>query len=116
MKVKVLDQSRLTLCDPMNCSLPGCTLHGILQARILEWMLTPFSREFSEPKDQTKVCIDRQILYCLSHQRRPRMLLNAAQGVPAQTSHIAIFRMRSWNQYFNQLPWQLWCTSGFTDP
>ena len=31
-------QSCLTLCDPMNCSLPGSSLHGILQARVLEWV------------------------------------------------------------------------------
>ena len=31
-------QSRLTLCDPVDCSLPGSSVHGILQARILEWV------------------------------------------------------------------------------
>ena len=34
----------LTLCDPMNCSLPGSSVHGILQTRILEWVVMPFSR------------------------------------------------------------------------
>ena len=39
MKVEVLAaQSCLTLCDPMDCSPPGCSVHGILQARILEWV------------------------------------------------------------------------------
>ena len=33
------------LCDPMNCSLPGSSVHGILQARILEWVATPSSIE-----------------------------------------------------------------------
>ena len=33
----------LTLCDPMHCSPPGSSLHGILQARILEWVAMPFS-------------------------------------------------------------------------
>ena len=33
-----------TLCDPMDCSLPGSSVHGILQARILEWVAIPFSR------------------------------------------------------------------------
>ena len=37
-------QSCLTLCDPMDCSLPGSSVHGILQARILEWVAIPFSR------------------------------------------------------------------------
>ena len=37
-------QSCLTLCDLMDCSLPGCSVHGILQARILEWIAMPCSR------------------------------------------------------------------------
>ena len=37
-------QSCLTLCDPMGCSLPGSSVHGILQARILEWVANSFSR------------------------------------------------------------------------
>ena len=41
----ILDtQSCLTLCDRMDCSLSGSTVHGILQARILEWVAIPFSR------------------------------------------------------------------------
>ena len=47
-----------TLCDPMDCSLPGCSVHGISQARILEWVAIPFSRGSSWPRDQTQVsCI-----------------------------------------------------------
>ena len=41
MKVLVT-QSCLTLCDPMDCSLPGSSVHRILQARILEWVVIPF--------------------------------------------------------------------------
>ena len=37
-------QSGVTLYDPMDCSLPGSFVHGILQARILEWVVIPFSR------------------------------------------------------------------------
>ena len=48
-------QSCLTLCDPMNCSLPGFPVRGILQARILEWTAIPFSRGSSPPRDQTLV-------------------------------------------------------------
>ena len=44
MKVKVLvAQSCLTLCDPMDYSPPGSSVHGILQARVLEWVAIPFS-------------------------------------------------------------------------
>ena len=44
-----------TLCNPMDCSLPGYSVHGIFQARILEWVAIPFSRESSKPRDQTQV-------------------------------------------------------------
>ena len=60
-------QSCLTLCDPMDYSLPGSCIHGILQARILEWVVISFSRGSSHPRDWTHVCcvpcIGRQILY-----------------------------------------------------
>ena len=47
-----------TLCDPMNCSLPGSSVHGIYQARILEWVAICFSREFSQLREWTWVsCI-----------------------------------------------------------
>ena len=54
MKVLV-DQSCLTLCNPMNCSPLGSSVHGIFQARILEWVAIPFSRGSSQPRDQTLV-------------------------------------------------------------
>ena len=43
----------LILCDLMDCSLPGCSVHGLLQARLLEWVAFPFSRGFPRPRDQT---------------------------------------------------------------
>ena len=54
-----LCQSCLTLCDPMDSSPPGSSVCGILQARILEWVAMPSSREFSLPRDQTCIsCTD----------------------------------------------------------
>ena len=51
-------QLRPTLCDPMDCSLPGSSAHGILQARVLEWVAVSFSRRFFQPREQTRVsCI-----------------------------------------------------------
>ena len=46
-------QSCPTLCDPVDCSIPGSSVHGILQARILEWVTISFSRGTSRPRDQT---------------------------------------------------------------
>ena len=64
-----------TLCDPMGCSSPGSSVHGILQARILEWVAMSSPRGSSQPRDLTCVsfisCIGRQILYHSSHLGRP---------------------------------------------
>ena len=54
-KVKVKSLSSVWLCNPMNCSLPGSSVHGILQARILEWVAISFSRGSSQPRDRTQV-------------------------------------------------------------
>ena len=48
-------KSYLTLCDPMDCSPSNSSVHGILQARILEWVAISFSRKSSCPRDQTWV-------------------------------------------------------------
>ena len=48
-------QSCLTLCDPMDCNPPGSSVHGILQKRILEWVVMPSSKEFSQPRDHTYI-------------------------------------------------------------
>ena len=57
----------LTLCDPMDCSLPGSSVHGIFQGRILERVAVSFSRGSSQPRDRIHVscisCIGRLILY-----------------------------------------------------
>ena len=48
-------QSRPTLCHPKDCSPPGSSVHGILQARILGWVVMPSSRGSSRPRDRTQV-------------------------------------------------------------
>ena len=54
----------LTLCDPLDCSPPASSVHGIFQARKLEWVAISFSRGSSWPRDPTPVsCNDRWILY-----------------------------------------------------
>ena len=58
-----------TVCDPMDCSTPGSTFHGIFQARILEWVAVSYSRGSSQPRDWTPDLPNfRQILFHLSHQ------------------------------------------------
>ena len=50
-KESEVTQSYHTVCDPMDCSLPGSSVHGIFQARILEWVDIPFSRKSYQPRD-----------------------------------------------------------------
>ena len=56
-----------TFCDAMDCSPPGSSVYGILQARILEWVSMLSSRGFSRPTDRTQICyiscFGRQVLY-----------------------------------------------------
>ena len=69
-------QSYVTLWDPVGYSLPGSSVHGNLQARILEWIVVPFSRRSSRPRDQTCVsyvsCIGRKVLYHQHHLGSPQ--------------------------------------------
>ena len=55
MKWSEFAQSCPTLCDPVDCSLPGSSVHAIFQARVLEWGAISFSRASSWPRDQTQV-------------------------------------------------------------
>ena len=48
-KKVLVSHSCLSLCHPMDCSLPGSSVHGVLQARILEWVAISFSRWSSQP-------------------------------------------------------------------
>ena len=69
VKVKVT-QLYPTLCDPLDYNLPGSSLHGIVQARVLEWIAIPFSRGSAQPRDRIQDLLHcRQILYCLGHKK-----------------------------------------------
>ena len=73
-------KSCLTLCDSMNCSPPGSSVHGILQARILEWIAISFSRGSSWLRNQTR-----------SPALQADSLLTELWGKP-----ISFFRASSW--------------------
>ena len=68
-------QSCLTLCNRIDYSPPGSSVHGILQARILEWVAISFSRGSSQSRDSTHVsyisCFGRWVLYQQRHLRSP---------------------------------------------
>ena len=50
----LVTQSCLTLCDYMDCSPPGSSVHGILQARKLKWVAIPFSKGFPDPRIKSR--------------------------------------------------------------
>ena len=68
-------QSCPTLCDPMDCGPSGSFVHGIFQARILEWIVISFSKESFWSRNWTYIscisCVSRWVLYQLSHQGSP---------------------------------------------
>ena len=60
----VCTKSHLMLCDFVDCSPPGSSVHGISQARILEWVAVSFSRGPSQPRDPTHIsCTGRHVLF-----------------------------------------------------
>ena len=108
-KESEVSQSCLTLCGPMDCSPPGSSVHGILQARILEWVAIPFSRASSQPRDPTWVtCIAGRfftiwatrevsfeeliasLIWCAIHSVEVRPVPQAARHTDEQ--HVAVFK------------------------
>ena len=68
-------QSCPTLCDPIDCILPGSSIHGIFQARVLEWIAISFSRGIFPTQGSNPGLLHcRQTLYRLSHQGSPELL------------------------------------------
>ena len=93
-------QSCLTLCNPMDCSLPGSSVHGILQASILDWVAIPFSKgSFPTWGSNPGLLHCRQILYHLSHQR---------SGKWVATSY---YRRSHWHRNWTRIP-SISCTVG----
>ena len=87
MKVKkLIDQSCLTLCNPMDYSPPRNSVHGILQVRILEWVAIPSSRGiFPTQGLNLGLLYYRQILYRLSHQGSPMYQFSSVQFSSVQS-------------------------------
>ena len=72
MKWSEVAQLCLTLCDPVDCSLPCSSLRGILQARILEWVAISFSSRSSQPRDRTWVSCIASICFTNWATREPQ--------------------------------------------
>ena len=79
-----------TLCDPLNCSPPGSSVHEIFQARILKWVAFPFSKGSSQPRDWTQVSCTAGRFFTIWATRE------ASETVGSQISMKSL------------LPWDLW--------
>ena len=91
MKWSEVSQLCPTLCDPIDCSLPDSSVHGIFQAIVLEWIAISFSRGSSQPRDRTRVSriVDRRFTVWATREVQPLIpyidvpgaLLNTEDGL-----------------------------------
>ena len=89
----------------MGCSPPGSSVHGILQARTLEWVAMPAFRRSSWPRDRTQIsCIGRQILY---HWATWEALI-CFRGIKKSSSERAIMAVKWQCMYMSQAPGTEW--------
>ena len=90
----LVTRSCQTLCDPMDCNLPGSSVHGIFQARTLEWVAVPSSRGSSQPRDLTFVCCISFIGRCILTTVPPEMdlagITDALSGFQGHFSNLII--------------------------
>ena len=103
-------QSCLTLCDPMDCSPPGSSVHGIFQARTPEWVAISFSRGSSWTRDQTSIsyilCLGRQVLYHWATREgpdsthNPFMLWSTCKSTQVIWYYGKSGKQNSWNLFF----------------
>ena len=120
MKVKAA-QSCLTLCNPMDCSPPGSSVHGIVQVRILEWVTIFFSWGSSQPRDQTWVfCIAGRFFTVWATRgglftaisQKPRPLLDTFKQTNTNKKPHNIFEILNDNEWTNEIIDQQWISTG----
>ena len=79
-----------TLCDPMDCSPPGSSVHDILQARVLEWIAISFSRGSSLPRDQTRVSCIAGRCFTIWATREAHLVHSAAAAAQSLQSSLTL--------------------------
>ena len=86
-----------TLWDPMDCSLSGSSVHGILQVRILEWVAISSSRGSSEPRDRTRVSCIAGGRFIVCHQGSPIItILRYTQSILHNKAHLSRRKDFTW--------------------
>ena len=106
-------QSCPIVCNPMDCSPPGSSGHGILQARILKWAAKPFSRGSSRHRDQTQVSYitgSNLCLSCLLHWQADSLpLASPRMGSPSLWIQTTLTKLFIFNIGFIFWPHQAAC-------
>ena len=96
--------SHVQLCNPTDCSPPGPSVHGVLQARTLEWAAVPSSRGSSPPRDRTCVpyvsCIGRWVLHHECHLGSPTPWCSHANPMTHGLRHGALIRSSALGHVF----------------
>ena len=103
-------QPWLTLCHPMNSSLPGCFVHGIFQARIPEWVAIPSFRESSWPRDRTRVSCTASGFRTREPGLRTFDFQFTAKLNPMGSSHDRPSSVLCYSSIFKDLSDVVWCT------
>ena len=105
MKLKVIRTVCPTLCNPVDCSPPGSPVHGILQARVLEWVAISFSRGSSRSRDRTWVsCIEGRFFTNWATREAPDKEHLITSWLQTPLSHPWFF----WVVIWKGLSWVLW--------
>ena len=77
-----------TICSPMDCSPPGSSVHGILQATALQWVAMPSSRGSSQPRDQTQVFHIADRFFIIWATREPQFHLHVESQTPYKCTYL----------------------------
>ena len=108
-------QSCPTLCNPMDCSLPGSSIHGIFQARVLEWAAISFSRGSSRPRDRSCIADRRFTVWamrCLNKCPNSFGKTGGLKSITGSMFHVGNLRLRLVTHPWSQNR-QIWvCVEG----
>ena len=102
----LVTQSHLTICDPVNCRPPDSSVHGILQATILEWVAIPFSRGSSRPRDWTQAShiVGRFFIICATRE-----------AVSKDDGHIFVWPATlPWQNFWGRLCEKQWVSCSYS--
>ena len=81
----------LSLCSPMDCTPPGSSVHGILQARILEWIAISFCRRLSGPRDQTQVSCTAGRCFSIWTTREAQLPIQSFSAILTSFMHWCLY-------------------------